>query len=235
MTEPGGAEPPQSPLDNMAWHALHGPQADLGERSTNGLAVKYKRSISPLAATVRTDAEAWHGLAELAGPRGVIAIFRDEVAPAPDGFRELFREEITQYWADDLPPPPDLPIVAMTEADSADMVELTKLTEPGPFSAETHRTGRYFGMRQNGRLVAMAGERMRIDGWGEVSAVCVHPTALRQGLGAALTLAAAAEITARGDRVMLHVRDGNDAAHRLYLGLGFKVRRMITAGIFRCR
>ncbi|MGI9596827.1 MAG: GNAT family N-acetyltransferase [Acidimicrobiales bacterium] len=220
-------------LDNMAWHALVGPQRSLAQWSSNGRAVRYQHKISPICAIDQSDDEAWAGLAELASPKGYTSLFRGEPAdPAPE-WREIFRNEVIQYVADELAPPPDLDIIELGPADPEEMVALTKLTEQGPFSWETHRTGRYFGLRQDGQLVAMAGERMRVDGWGEVSAVCVHPDGQRQGLGEALTLAAAKAITDRGDRAMLHVRDDNHPAHRLYLRLGFEVRRTISVGLFR--
>ncbi len=218
----------------MAWHALSGPQADLATWSDDRRAVRYRRGVSPICAVEDTDGQAWAALADLAGQRGVAALFRRDLGPSPPEWAELFREEVIQYVAESLPPPPpDLDLVELGPADAEEMLALAVLTEPGPFSIETHRTGRYFGLRRNGALVAMAGERMRIGGWGEVSAVCVHPTAQRQGLGAALTLAAAKAITDRGDRALLHVRERNDAAHELYRKLGFAARTTITVGIFR--
>jgi ribosomal protein S18 acetylase RimI-like enzyme len=220
-------------LDNLAWHALNGVQADLADYASNGAAVRYRRKVSPICATDRTDVDAWNGLGELTRPGGYISLFRDEVSTPPAGWSEVFREEVSQYVATELDDPPDLDIISLGEADAEEMVALTKLTEPGPFSIKTYMTGNYFGIRREGQLLAMAGQRMRATGWGEVSAVCVHPDGLRQGLGAAMTLAAAKAITDRGDRVVLHVRDGNDPAHALYLSLGFEVRRLITVGIFR--
>ncbi len=222
-----------SVLDNMAWHALRGRQADLAEWSPDGRAARYQRKVSPICATSATGRDDWDGLAALAGPGGHVSLFRDRIDPPPGPWKELFREEITQYVAGDLAEPADIGITELGPADADDMVALAKLTEPGPFSAQTHRTGRYFGLRRQGRLIAMAGERMRVEGWGEVSAVCVHPDGQRQGLGEALTLAAAKAITDRGDRAMLHVRGGNDPAHRLYLRLGFEVRRPIAVGVYR--
>ena len=113
------------------------------------------------------------------------------------------------------------------------MVRLAAETEPGPFGPNSHLTGRWFGVRQDGRLVAMAGERMRVEGHGEVSGVCVDPVARGEGLGAVVTLAAAHGIRQRGDRPMLHVRDGNDGAHRLYRRLGFEVRRSVVVAVLR--
>jgi ribosomal protein S18 acetylase RimI-like enzyme len=220
----------------MAWHALRGPQAGLGRDAADGAARCYRWEIAPFSAVERTDAEGWAALCELVEPGRVAILFRDEVGEAPAGWTELHREDTTQYIADDLAPPPQArigEIVELGAGDVGDMLALTAATQPGPFSAETHRTGRYFGIRRDGHLVAMAGERMRVDGWGEVSAVCVDPSCRGEGLGAALTLAAARAIIDRGDRPMLHVRRGNDPAHRLYLELGFEVRRQVTVGVFR--
>ena len=108
------------------------------------------------------------------------------------------------------------------------MVRLAAETEPGPFGPNSNRTGRWFGVRRDGRLVAMAGERMRVEGFGEVSGVCVDPSVRGEGLGAVVTLAAAHGIRERGDTPMLHVRDGNDGAHRLYRRIGFEPRRQVT-------
>ncbi len=227
------AQPDPGLLDNMAWHALSGPQSELATWSSNGCAVRYQRKVSPICATDRTDDQAWDGLAELAGPGGYVSLFRDTVSSAPDGWRDVFNEEVSQYIAVDLADRPDIATIELGEPDAEEMVALAKLTEPGPFSIQTYRTGRYFGIREDGRLIAMAGQRMRADGWGEVSAVCVHPDALRRGLGGLMTLAAAHDIIDRGDRPMLHVRDGNDPAHALYLKLGFEVRKMISVGIYR--
>ena len=121
-------------------------------------------------------------------------------------------------------------VVELTASDSPDMVALAAATEPGPFGPNSHLTGRWFGIRREGRLVAMAGERMRVEGFGEVSGVCVDPSVRGEGLGAVVTLAAAHGIQERGDRAMLHVRDGNEGAHRLYRRIGFEVRRMRHRG-----
>lgn len=220
-------------LDNLLWHALGGPQSHLGETSSNAAAARYFPDISPFCAVRSVDQAGWDGLAELVGPGGVVVLFRDEVPVVPSDWQELMREQTTQFVAGTLRPAPDLGFVELGEADSDEMVALAKLTEPGPFGPRTYQTGRYIGLRRNGALVAMAGQRMRAGRWIEVSGVCVHPTAQREGLGGALTLAVAELIRAEGAEAMLHVREGNDPALALYEKLGFVVRRPITAGAFR--
>lgn len=221
------------PLDNMAWAALRGPQADLAEVAPNQGAARYLRRVSPIAAVETTDDAGWAGLAALTRPGGYIGLFRRTIDDPPGGWTEVYRGPVVQYVAGDLDDAPEIGMTELTAHDAEDMLALAKLTEPGPFSIETYRTGRYFGLRESGLLIAMAGERMRIDGWGEVSAVCVHPDARRRGLGEAATLRAAAAITARGDRPMLHVAHDNDPAHRLYQRLGFEARVDLDVAIFK--
>jgi predicted GNAT family acetyltransferase len=97
--------------------------------------------------------------------------------------------------------------------------------QPGPFGSRTLEMGRYFGYREDGRLVAMAGERARIPGFTEVSAVCTAADQRGKGLGGELTLAVVEHIRARGDEAFLHVHDENHTAISLYKSLGFTIRR----------
>ncbi len=223
-------------LDDVAWHALTGPQAALAETTTDGAARRYRDEIAPFCGVEHLDAAGWAALAELVGPLGTAVFLRGEVEPAPPGWRELLREPATQYVAGDLTElqtKATCEVVELTASDSPDMVALAAATEPGPFGPNSHLTGRWFGIRREGRLVAMAGERMRVEGYGEVSGVCVDPAVRGEGLGAVVTLAAAHGIQERGDRAMLHVRDGNDGAHRLYRRVGFEVRRAVTVAVLR--
>jgi ribosomal protein S18 acetylase RimI-like enzyme len=223
-------------LDDVAWHALTGPQAHLAATSGDGLARRYRDDIAPFCGVEHLDGRGWAALAELVGPDGVAVFLRGEVEPTPPGWHELLREPATQYVAGTLAQPPtevSREVAELTASDSPDMVALAAATEPGPFGPNSHLTGKWFGIRREGRLVAMAGERMRVEGFGEVSGVCVDPAVRGEGLGAVVTLAAAHGIQERGDRAMLHVRDGNDGAHRLYRRIGFEVRRPVTVAVLR--
>ncbi|KIF03802.1 GCN5 family acetyltransferase, partial [Streptomyces sp. RSD-27] len=115
--------------------------------------------------------------------------------------------------------------VLLGPADVAEMTELVRLTEPGPFLPRTIELGAYLGVRRGGRLVAMAGERMRPPGWTEISAVCTHPDHRGQGLAALLIRAVAAGIRQRGDVPFLHAAADNTNAIRLYESMGFALRR----------
>jgi predicted GNAT family acetyltransferase len=115
----------------------------------------------------------------------------------------------------------------LTVDDVPQMVELVKITQPGPFRDSTIAMGNYFGHFRGGQLVAMAGERFRPDGFAEVSAVCTHPDAQRQGLASALTNRVVQEIFARGQQPFLHVAQSNERARRVYEALGFRERRQV--------
>lgn len=114
------------------------------------------------------------------------------------------------------------------DADAADMLALATLTEPGPFLPRTHTMGRFIGLRIDGRLAAMAGERMRFPGHVEVSGVCTHPDFRGRGLARTLSAAVAAEIQRRGDQPFLHAWTANTAAIALYESLGFAVRAAVN-------
>ncbi len=216
-------------LDNAVWHALKGPQASFVRAEASGRAIRFDPEVSPFGAVERIDPAAWEAQADLVGPEGFAVLFRDEIPAPPPGWKETLRLATLQMVADDLQPAPDLPLVDLDAANVSEMLALIELTEPGPFLARTIEMGRYVGIRSAGRLVAIAGERLKVPGWTEISAVCTHPDAQRQGLAGALTLQLAAAIRERGDEAFLHVVEENEAAIRLYLKLGFRVRRKVEA------
>lgn len=214
-----------SPLDNPAWHALRGPQAHLAESSEDGRALRFDPDVSVFTALDRQDEGAWASLAELVGPGGSSALFRAHVAPAPRGWQEVFRVPCFQMVAGELPAVPEVEITPLGAADAPQMQALVELTDPGPFRPRTVEMGRYLGVRRGGRLLAMAGERMHLPGFREVSAVCTHPDARGEGLAAALTARVVERIRAQGEQAFLHVTTTNVAAQRLYAALGFETRR----------
>jgi len=223
-------------LDDVVWHALNGPQAHLADTSPDGATAKqYQDGIAPFCGVERLDDHGWAELAALVGPRGVAVFLRGEVEPTPGGWTELVREPARQYVASDRlgPGVVGAEVVELSASDALDMVALAAATEPGPVGPRCHLTGRWFGIRREGRLIAMAGERMRPPGYGEVSGVCVDESARGEGLGAVVTMAAVHGIRERGDVPMLHVREGNAAGERLYERLGFEVRRLVTVVVAR--
>ena len=121
--------------------------------------------------------------------------------------------------------------VADESSDAAEMLALATLTKPGPFFENTHRLGGFIGVRIDGRLAAMAGERMKPEGFTEVSGVCTHPDFRGRGLGAALSRVVANRILARGETPFLHAWHDNAAAIGLYERLGFRLRAKVNVAV----
>jgi predicted GNAT family acetyltransferase len=119
----------------------------------------------------------------------------------------------------------DREAITLGSVDVPEMLELVRMTDPGPFLQRTIELGKYVGIRRDGALVAMAGERLRFDGWTEISAVCTAPRYRGHGLASRLVSTLVADIQDRSDRVFLHVVIANANAIRLYEGLGFRARR----------
>ena len=117
--------------------------------------------------------------------------------------------------------------IELGDADAAEMLSLATLTQPWPFFARTHRMGDFIGIRQGGRLIAMAGERMKPEGFTEISAVCTHPGHRGKGYARSLMRVVAARILARGETAFLHVYAHNKGAIALYEALGFARRRSV--------
>ncbi len=124
-------------------------------------------------------------------------------------------------------------IELLTDEDAPEMLALATLTEPGPFLRRTHVMGTFRGIRVGGRLVAMAGERMRFPGYTEVSGVCTHPEFRGRGFARRLSSVVAAGIEARGEQAFLHAWKGNVSAISLYEGLGFEVRTEVYVAVLK--
>ena len=125
----------------------------------------------------------------------------------------------------------DISPLVLGDNDAAEMLALATLTRPGPFASHTHQLGRFIGLREDGRLIAMAGERSQPEGFTEVSGVCTLPDHRGHGHGAALTRIVAAAIFARGETPFLHVYSGNTVAIGLYESLGYEIRREVAVTV----
>ncbi|EYT78713.1 hypothetical protein CF54_35515 [Streptomyces sp. Tu 6176] len=210
-------------LDNPALAALTGPHAHLAER--RGRVLRYPVDVSPwLALPDEPDDADWADLAALAGPGAEVPLpgFRGEV---PADWEITFQVEGVQLVDDGLAAAPDPEAVRLGPADVPEMLGLIARTEPGPFLPRTIELGTYLGIRRDGALVAMAGERLRPPGYTEISAVCTDPAHRGQGLASRLVLAVAHGIRERGDIPFLHTGAQNTGAIRLYESLGFRLRR----------
>jgi ribosomal protein S18 acetylase RimI-like enzyme len=220
-------------LDRPVWSMLNGRQAGLA--AVRGAAVRIDPGYGPFAAARDPGDEAQAALA------GVLRDAQDEVWvvegqewPAPPGTRVLRTALLVQMVAETPAPmvPGDEHAEVLGEADVAEMTALALATQPGPWGPKTRLYGSYFGLRRDGRLAAMAGERMLPGpGLGEVSGVCTWPEFQGQGIAASLIRRVMAGIAARGEVPFLHSYAGNARAIGLYETLGFRVRREMVVTV----
>jgi GNAT superfamily N-acetyltransferase len=209
------------PLDNPVRSSLTGPHARFAERRGNVL--RYPLDVAPfLAMPDEPDVADWADAAALVGPGGLLPLAGIRVAP-PAGWEVVTVGEGVQMTGDHLEVAADPEAVPLGRADVPEMLALTARTKPGPFLPRTFELGSYLGIRRNGRLVAMAGERLHPEGWTEISAVCTDEEWRGQGLSTRLIRAVGAGIRARGDLPFLHAVATNPAIG-LYEKLGFRHR-----------
>jgi ribosomal protein S18 acetylase RimI-like enzyme len=213
-------------LDTPIWSALvtrHGHLAQGGS-----FARRYHPEIAPFAAVVSDTATAWRELHGLLQPGEQARLMTPNPIEPVQGLQAERVGILHQMVAATRVPDSthdDAAVLRLSHLDAQDMLDLATMTKPGPFARRTHETGNYIGIRERGRLIAMAGERMHIDGYVEISAVCVHNEYRGKGLAGRLLNVLRRDIEARGDTAFLHVRSDNQAAIRLYERLGFELRQ----------
>jgi ribosomal protein S18 acetylase RimI-like enzyme len=224
-------------LDNPIWNSLlteHSPFA-----ISNGLARRYPNAIGPLGGITRQSPENYEALRILAGPGGIVVLFCTEPPSPPPGWTLVRGGLLTQMVC--LEVPNDVPstftrgeeLRPLTGADVAEMVALAELTEPGPFRQRTIELGAFFGIFLSGRLLAMAGQRLHLPQFVEVSAVCTHPDARGRGYARLLIATVMEEIQQRGKTPFLHSFADNSSAIRVYESLGFTERRTLELAVLK--
>lgn len=209
-----------SVLDNVAWHSIVGRHAELADHVGN--AGRYHRDVAPFSAIAGPDG--WNDLATIIGVGKPTILFGPHIQP-PAGWATDMSMRVLQFVADDVVVDETFDdVIRLGRQDVPEMIDLVKATNPGPFSERTIEMGAYHGVRKDGRLVAMSGERMNAPGYVEISAVCTADEVRGQGLGRKLVLATIQGIRDRGDEAFLHVMKDNTPAIKLYESLGFTVR-----------
>lgn len=221
-----------SGCDRPVWASLqHQPHWGLG----GALARRFRPEVNCFAATPDASVESLAALVDLVKPaEDRILLLQVPPIIVPPELEILKQAQGVQMVAmRRLQAEPGVAILG--DADAADMLALATLTEPGPFFPRTHTMGRFMGVRIDGRLVAMAGERMRFPGHVEVSGVCTHPDFRGRGLARRLSAAVTADIQGRGETPFLHAWATNTAAIALYESLGFAVRTTVDVAVLRRR
>jgi predicted GNAT family acetyltransferase len=214
------------PLDYPIWTALTTRQMPLAEIS--GPARRYPATIAPFAAVADETPASWAALHALMGPDQPAVMFTpDPVAPPAALFDVVMAATGEQMIGTPAQTATDTPLVTLGAADVPEMMELVELTKPGPFALRTHELGHFLGVKIEGRLVAMTGERMAPGNHTEMTAVCVHPEFRGRGYAQSLLAAVSRQILARGEIPFLHVFSENHSAIALYKRQGMTIRRRL--------
>lgn len=220
------------PLDRPLWNALSTRLADFALGDSRALRIEPDVGVFAAAANASPDSLAALGALVVAHPGAGFVELEDGPMDGmlPPGLEIISRTPCAQMVCAVLSgdPSDDLDVMALGDADAIEMLDLATLTRPGPFRTRTHRLGGFIGVRRDGRLAAMAGRRLRVEGHTELSGVCTHPDFRGQGLATALSRRVVAGIHAEGETAFLHAYAAHDETIALYRSLGFEVRARVT-------
>lgn len=200
----------------------------------NDLARRYQPDVAPMAAVREVSDECLRALSALMQPGDAVGLFEAKPVAGTKDLAVIARKTIEQMvYEGSTAMPVDDGHARLTPADVPEMMHLVELTKPGPFSARTIALGSYIGVRIGGRLVAMAGERMRFPGFTEISAVCAHPDHRRRGHSSLLVRTLMRNILDRGETPFLHIFSDNTGAASLYRQLAFSHQRSLTVTVLQ--
>jgi predicted GNAT family acetyltransferase len=217
-------------LDRPIWSALATRHQAFAQG--DGLAKRYLSSIVPFAATGADDAESLQALGRLIPPLESAILVQADAISLPAELSAISTASLVQMIAEQpLQIVSDERVQPLTQHDAAEMLALAMVTKPGPFTLEALSLGDFWGVRIEGRLAAMAGERMKQPGHTELSGVCSHPDFRGAGLGRLLSLFVANKIMARGEVPYLHAYANNVAATGLYQSIGFRLRSTMNMAV----
>jgi predicted GNAT family acetyltransferase len=224
----------ESALMRVIWSALTTRQR--GFVRGGNLARRFDPSVSPFAASKDNSPEALEELAGLIGPGEdhVYLVQAEDIVLPQTLVAEVTAAGILMTQTQ-MPKAttPTARIVRLTEADIPEMVALAELTKPGPFTARTPELGPFFGVKLDNRLAAMAGTRLNLTGFTEISGICTHPDFRGRGLASDLAVHVAATVRKSGDTPFLHAYADNHGAIALYRKLGFEIWREVNVAVVR--
>ncbi len=219
-------------LDHPIWSALTTRQHALAEGGAR--ARRYPTPIAPFADIVDMSPQSFAALGAMMSGSEIAVLFTPDAVIAPAEFKILLAETGEQMIGTPAESTiPGVEPVTLGADDVPDMLALTELTKPGPFSARTHELGTFLGIQVDGRLVAMAGERMKPGDYTEMTAICVHPAYRGRGYGQVLLGAVARQILARAEIPFLHVFTNNTSAIALYRRQGMEIRRRLHVTVLQ--
>ena len=228
------------PLDNVIWQALTTRQSQFAESFDQ--ARRFLPEVTALTAFLEPSPQGYASVAGLVGEGGTALLsLPSPYKPQPGwdlvvafpGMQMVCADTAAGARLDSSLAVSGASVVELGPQDSREMVELATLTKPGPFGTRTHELGKYLGIRSEAKLVSMAGERLKVPGYTEVSAVCTHPEHTGKGYARVLMLEVMRGIWDRGETPFLHVRRSNTRAVALYEQLGFRTRMVVHFTVIR--
>lgn len=211
-----------SALDNPIWEALASRHQSLAIR--HGDAARYPAIVAPFLAVASGGIDVADALESLV-PVDDSVYLLGPVPSVPVGWSlkgpTMLAQMICTTHADVLDGPG---IIELTQAHRADVLALTALVYPHYFRPQTMQMGRYFGIYHDGQLAAMIGERMGMDGFQEISAVCTSPGYTGRGFARRLLGWLSNDNLERGRTPFLHASHENLRAKRVYEQCGYAYR-----------
>ena len=220
-------------LDNPVWNSLNQLHSNFSV-STNSVAF-YKPEICPFGAISKSEVESsfiseysrqlkfFFIVGELPTNLPNDIVIDTEVACYQMVCEERINLEITEE------------IVFLDEGHYEELYQLVWLCLPGYFNIKTPLMGDYFGIFKNGKLVAVTGERMKLDNYTEISAVVTHPEYTGKGYSSQLVAYVTNKVFDEGKIPFLHVSVNNDRAIGVYEKLGYKIRRKMSFWKFKSK
>ncbi len=219
-------------LDTPIWTALTTRQTEYAVG--DAFALRFQPDVEPFVATRASSPEHAATLGKMiqAGEQLYMLQTGEHVLP-PGAIIEKEAAIVQMVATKLIAPELTAPVEPLTDADASEMLALATLTQPGPFKARTHKLGNFWGVKHSGKLVAMAGQRMKVPGFTEVSGVCTHPDARGRGYAKILSAVVMKHIFANDEHAFLHAYETNRSAITLYESLGFSIRKTLKGTVFR--
>ena len=217
---------PESLFANPVWHALQTRHRHFAVSS--GEASRYPADVAPFAAVATPSKSALQSLHSLLAPGEYVWLIGESYSAVPDLSCIGNLECLQMALPGEVTPPKPVPgIIPLSSENAHEMVALTDVAFPGFFRSRTCEMGSYYGVRSDGELIAMGGERITLDGYPEISGICTHPAHRGQGHAASLIWHLARNHRREGLTSWLHVSAENHHAIELYLRMGFTIVRKV--------
>ncbi|MDN5287851.1 MAG: family N-acetyltransferase [Mucilaginibacter sp.] len=220
-------------LDNPAWNALISGNKDLA--NGNDVAKYFPKEISPFVGTREISQENFNILYDISQFDSYFGFVAPHDIVIPEQWQIIQSMKVLQMVYDEVATPAVLQqeFTPLTDQHIPQMIALTQLTNPGPFSERTIDFGHYVGIFDGDRLVTMAGQRMHPVPYAEISAVCTHPDYLGRGYASKLLLHHIHRIRAASEIPFLHVKAENETAIKVYEKIGFVTRKEMSFYIIK--